>query len=133
MAGLELNYQDITERLALLTPEQQDLLRRRRISDQAVTGHEFIALSLKMGMNSIIVIVGGNIKMMNVFPVKLTGQHVCLEPLNESHIPELTKAGSDRSIWPSIWPTNQYHPDVMEKYILNNIESHLSGKKYVLR
>ncbi len=74
MAGLELNYQDITERLALLTPEQKDLLRRRRISDQAVTGHEFIALSLKMGMNSIIVIVGGNIKMMNVFPVKLTGQ-----------------------------------------------------------
>jgi len=49
-------------------------LRRRRKSDQAVTGHEFIALSLKMGMISIIVIVGGNIKMMNVFPVKLTGQ-----------------------------------------------------------
>ena len=42
MAGLELNYQDITERLALLTPEQQDLLRRRRISDQAVTGHDLL-------------------------------------------------------------------------------------------
>jgi len=49
-------------------------LIRGRISDQAVTVHEIIALSLKMGTNSIIVIVGGNIKMMNVFPVKLTGQ-----------------------------------------------------------
>jgi N-acetyltransferase len=67
--------------------------------------------------------------MMNLQSVKLTGQHVCLEPLNESHIPELIEAGSDRSIWPSIWPSNQYYPDAMEKYIRNNIEKNISGEK----
>jgi RimJ/RimL family protein N-acetyltransferase len=67
--------------------------------------------------------------MMNIQPLTLTGQYVCLEPLNESHIPELIKAGSDRSIWPSIWPSNQYQPDVMDKYIRNNLEEHMAGKK----
>ena len=67
---------------------------------------------------------------MIVQPVTLTGQHVHLEPLNESHIPELIKAGSDISIgWPSTWPSNQHHPDAMEKYILNMLELHVSGKR----
>jgi RimJ/RimL family protein N-acetyltransferase len=68
--------------------------------------------------------------MINLQPVTLTGQHICLEPLSESHIPELIIAGSDISIgWPSTWPSNQYHPDVMEKYIRNMLELHVSGKR----
>lgn len=36
---------------------------------------------------------------MIVEPVTLTGKHVRLEPLSESHIPGLTVAGGDPSIW----------------------------------
>jgi N-acetyltransferase len=36
---------------------------------------------------------------MIVEPVTLTGKHVRLEPLSESHIPGLTLAGGDSSIW----------------------------------
>ena len=70
--------------------------------------------------------------MMIVQPVTLTGQHVCLEPLSESHIPELINAGSDPSIWPSVcaWPPgNQHHPDIMEKYIRDMLALHISGKR----
>lgn len=68
--------------------------------------------------------------MMNVQPEKLIGQHICLEPLNESHIPELIKAGNDISIgWSPNWPSNQYQPDVMEKYIRNMLELTLLRKR----
>jgi len=36
---------------------------------------------------------------MNIQPVTLTGRVVRLEPLSESHIPDLTVAASDESIW----------------------------------
>jgi RimJ/RimL family protein N-acetyltransferase len=36
---------------------------------------------------------------MNVEPVVLIGKHVRLEPLSEAHIPGLTIAGDDPSIW----------------------------------
>jgi RimJ/RimL family protein N-acetyltransferase len=36
---------------------------------------------------------------MNVEPVVLTGNYVRLEPLSEAHIPGLTVAGGDPSIW----------------------------------
>ena len=55
--------------------------------------------------------------MMDVQPVTLTGKCVSLELLNESHIPELVKAGSDPSIWLFSWPSNQHQPDVMIKLI----------------
>jgi RimJ/RimL family protein N-acetyltransferase len=32
-------------------------------------------------------------------PITLTGRHVRLEPLSEAHIPDLTLAGMDESIW----------------------------------
>ena len=67
--------------------------------------------------------------MMNIQPALLTGQHVCLEPLNESHIPELVKAGSDPSIWQFSWPGNQHHPDVMERYLRDMIAQTASGKR----
>jgi len=65
--------------------------------------------------------------MMDVQPVTLTGKHVSLEPLKESHIPELIKAGSDPSIWLFSWPSNQHQPDVMENYILNMLTLNASG------
>ena len=53
-----MNKQTLSERLALLTPEQQDLLRQR-LADQAVSGHELIALSLKkLGVTHIYCISG---------------------------------------------------------------------------
>jgi RimJ/RimL family protein N-acetyltransferase len=36
---------------------------------------------------------------MNIQPVVLTGHYVQLEPLSEEHIPDLTVAGQDESIW----------------------------------
>jgi RimJ/RimL family protein N-acetyltransferase len=36
---------------------------------------------------------------MEVLPVTLTGRVVRLEPLSEAHIPDLTRAGQDESIW----------------------------------
>ncbi|MBL8045201.1 MAG: GNAT family N-acetyltransferase [Anaerolineales bacterium] len=36
---------------------------------------------------------------MNVQPLTLTGQHVRLEPLAESHAPDLAVAGADETIW----------------------------------
>ncbi len=50
--------QNLTERLALLTPEQQDQLRQR-LSDQTVSGHELIALSLKkLGVTHVYCVTG---------------------------------------------------------------------------
>jgi 2-hydroxyacyl-CoA lyase 1 len=58
MARSELNKQTLTERLALLTPEQRDLLRQG-LADQTVNGHESIALSLKkLGVTHIYCISG---------------------------------------------------------------------------
>jgi RimJ/RimL family protein N-acetyltransferase len=36
---------------------------------------------------------------MDIQPVSLTGRFVRLEPLSEAHIPDLTVAGQDESIW----------------------------------
>jgi RimJ/RimL family protein N-acetyltransferase len=36
---------------------------------------------------------------MNPTPVTLTGQLIRLEPLAESHVPDLTRAGQDHAIW----------------------------------
>lgn len=36
---------------------------------------------------------------MNVEPLTLTGQYVRLEPLAESHVPDLAVAGADETIW----------------------------------
>jgi thiamine pyrophosphate-dependent acetolactate synthase large subunit-like protein len=53
-----VNKQILTERLALLTPEQQELLRQR-LADQTVSGHELVALSLKkLGITHVYCISG---------------------------------------------------------------------------
>ena len=58
MARSEVNNQTLTERLALLTPEQQGLLRQR-LADQTVNGHELIALSLKkLGVTHVYCVTG---------------------------------------------------------------------------
>jgi len=36
---------------------------------------------------------------MKVQPVSLNGKVVCLEPLTENHVPDLTLVGKDASIW----------------------------------
>lgn len=36
---------------------------------------------------------------MNIQPITLTGQVVQLEPLSENHLPDLSIAGKDESIW----------------------------------
>ena len=36
---------------------------------------------------------------MNIQPITLTGRFVRLEPLSQSHVPDLTVAGQDESIW----------------------------------
>lgn len=36
---------------------------------------------------------------MEVLPITLTGRVVRLEPLSEAHVPDLTRAGQDESIW----------------------------------
>ncbi len=36
---------------------------------------------------------------MEVLPIVLTGRVVRLEPLSEAHVPDLTRAGQDESIW----------------------------------
>ena len=41
---------------------------------------------------------------MNVQPVVLTGKHIRLEPMSESHIPGLAAVGGD----PSLWRYNPY-------------------------
>jgi RimJ/RimL family protein N-acetyltransferase len=38
-------------------------------------------------------------KRLNVQPITLMGRVVCLEPLNETHVPDLTRVGNDESIW----------------------------------
>lgn len=38
-----------------------------------------------------------------VEPVTLTGQHVRLEPLSESHAADLYEAGSDPQVWAFLW------------------------------
>lgn len=61
---------------------------------------------------------------MIIKPVTLFGQHVCLEPLAETHIPELIKAGSNSSIWQYSWPSNQHHTEIMENYIYHMLALH---------
>src|SRR5574337_1050263 len=36
---------------------------------------------------------------MDIYPVTLSGRVVRLEPLSEAHVPDLTVAGQDESIW----------------------------------
>jgi thiamine pyrophosphate-dependent acetolactate synthase large subunit-like protein len=58
MARSEPINTNLTERLALLTPGQQELLKKR-FSDQTVSGHELIALSLKkLGVTHIYCVTG---------------------------------------------------------------------------
>jgi RimJ/RimL family protein N-acetyltransferase len=40
-----------------------------------------------------------NPKPLTIQPVTLTGRYVRLEPLNESHVPDLAVAGNDEDIW----------------------------------
>lgn len=47
---------------------------------------------------------------MNVQPVILTGRLVRLEPLSESHVPDLTDAGQDEGVWrymPYLFPRTE--------------------------
>ncbi|MBO6559277.1 MAG: GNAT family N-acetyltransferase [Nisaea sp.] len=62
---------------------------------------------------------------MKVEPVTLTGKHVRLEPLSESHIPALQKAAEDPAIWKWTWPGTD--PKAVEAYIHLALENQEKG------
>jgi len=49
-------------------------------------------------------------------PVRLSGTHVCLEPLALAHVPGLQQAAGDGALW-RLWYTSVPHPDETRAYV----------------
>jgi RimJ/RimL family protein N-acetyltransferase len=54
---------------------------------------------------------------MQIYPITLTGQVVRLEPLSQAHVPELTIAGRDESIWRYMLYGNVHTQEQMQAWV----------------
>lgn len=59
------------------------------------------------------------VKMMEVKPVVLTGKHVRLEPLNESHVPGLAEIGIGQDFWDFMLYGRMETEDDMRNWVLD--------------
>jgi len=64
---------------------------------------------------------------MQIYPITLTGQVVRLEPLAISHVPELTVAGQDESIWHYMLYGNVTSQDRMQAWVEDMLDRQKQG------
>jgi RimJ/RimL family protein N-acetyltransferase len=64
---------------------------------------------------------------MQIHPIILTGQTVRLEPLSLSHVPELTLAGQDESIWRYMLYGNVNSQDQMRAWVEDILDRQKQG------
>lgn len=60
---------------------------------------------------------GKHILIMQIYPITLTGRVVRLEPLSQAHVPELTIAGQDESIWRYMLYGNVHTQEQMQAWV----------------
>jgi len=66
---------------------------------------------------------------MKVNPVVLTGKHVRLEPLSETHVPGLAAVGNDPSIWRYNPSSEAITETAMHKWVLNSLRQRGEGSE----
>jgi RimJ/RimL family protein N-acetyltransferase len=65
--------------------------------------------------------------MLTLHPITLTGRVVRLEPLSETHVPDLTRAGQDEAIW-RFMPYGRLKTEAeMRQWVLNLLERQAAG------
>lgn len=64
---------------------------------------------------------------MEIEPVTLTGRNVRLEPLSEAHVPDLTIAGRNRSIWRYMLYGNIETEEQMRAWVLEILQRQAMG------